>query len=319
VADVSSPTSPADPLVARFLKHLEVERNTSGYTVRNYGQALAEVTAWHRELNRREPDWPALQREDYRLYLRWLGRRKLSRAAISLRFSALRTFYKFLLRESVVTKVPLRGLFLPKQGKRLPQFLPEAQMIALLEAPMREFGRLRANSEEPVDPTPFLRDLAMLEVIYSSGLRISEACGLTVADVDRGARALLVRGKGRKERRVPVGEPALAAIELYWREVKHPQTPQLPVFLARSNGLEPVQPGTLQRRLKIYLAAAGLDPALTPHKLRHSFATHLLDRGADLRSVQELLGHARLSSTEVYTHLTTERLKRVYNAAHPRA
>lgn len=309
----------SDPLVLRFRQHLEAERNASAYTVRNYLQALAGVAAWYRGIKPTEPPWTELKREDFRSYLRSLGRQELSRAAIALRFSALRTFYRFLLREGLVEELPIKGLSLPKPEKRLPQFLPEKQMTALLEAPLREFNRVRANSAEPADPTPFLRDVAMLETIYSSGLRISEACGLTVADVDFAGRALRVRGKGRKERLVPVGQPALTAIDAYWRAVEHPQNTALPVFLGERNALEPIRPGTLQRRLKLYLASAGLDPALTPHKLRHSFATHLLDRGADLRSVQELLGHARLSSTEVYTHLTTERLKRVYDSAHPRA
>lgn len=318
---MAEPTSPAprDSWPERFLRHLAVERNSSGYTVRNYRQALEEVAAWHQNTLGAAPDWPALRREEFRLYLRQLGRRKLGRAAIALRFSALRTFYRFLLREGAVTAMPLKGLALPRQEKRLPRFLPEEQMEALLAAPLREFTRLSGNTDEPPDPSPFLRDLALLETIYSSGLRISEACGLTVADVDFSARLLQVRGKGRKERRVPIGQPALAAIGRYWEAVVHPRVAELPVFLGDRNSLSPVRPVTVQKRLKQYLAAAGLDPALTPHKLRHSFATHLLDRGADLRSVQELLGHARLSSTEVYTHLTTERLKRVYDAAHPRA
>ncbi len=313
------PVPAADPLVARFLQHLEVERNVSAYTVRNYGQALADVAEWHQGFRQAAPVWTQLRREDLRFYLRWLGRKELGRSAIALRFSAIRTFYRFLLREGLVTTLPTKGLSLPKSEKRLPQFLPENQMTALLEAPLREFGRLRNQAGEPVDPVPFLRDLAVLETIYSSGLRISEVCGLTVADVNFSARILNVRGKGRKERQVPAGKPALAAIEAYWQAVRHPQEPPLPTFLSDANGLRPLQPVTVQRRLKTYLAAAGLDPALTPHKLRHSFATHLLERGADLRSVQELLGHARLSSTEVYTHLTTERLKRVYDSAHPRA
>ncbi len=311
--------SAADPLVLRFRQHLETERNASTYTVRNYLQALDEVAVWYRELKQSAPDWAGLRRDDYRLYLRWLGRRELSRPAIALRFSALRTYYRFLLREGLVAELPVKGLSLPKPAKRLPQFLPEKQMTALIEAPLREFDRLRKGSEEPLDATPYLRDVAMLETIYSSGLRISEACGLTVGDIDFGSRVLRVRGKGKKERLVPVGAPALAAIEAYWHLIRHPQSAGAPVFFGERNAVDAVVPGTLQRRLKTYLAAAGLDPALTPHKLRHSFATHLLDRGADLRSVQELLGHARLSSTEVYTHLTTERLKRVYDSAHPRA
>jgi integrase/recombinase XerC len=163
------------------------------------------------------------------------------------------------------------------------------------------------------------RDVAVLETIYSCGLRISELCGLVAQDIDWNERLVRVRGKGKKERLVPIGQTALAAIGDYWSLL--PQTPvgQSPVFLAGPKKRTSVSPRLLQLRLKKYLALAGLDPSLTPHKLRHSYATHLLDGGADLRSVQELLGHAHLVTTQVYTHLTTERLKRAYDAAHPRA
>jgi integrase/recombinase XerC len=163
------------------------------------------------------------------------------------------------------------------------------------------------------------RDEAVLETIYSCGLRISELCGLVAQDIDWSERLVRVRGKGKKERLVPIGELALEAIKNYWSLLPVAPTGESPAFLAGAKKLTPISPRSLQLRLKKYLAVAGLDPHLTPHKLRHSYATHLLDGGADLRSVQELLGHAHLVTTQVYTHLTTERLKKAYDAAHPRA
>ncbi|MBN8249124.1 MAG: tyrosine-type recombinase/integrase [Verrucomicrobia bacterium] len=314
----ASPLRDHDPLLGRFRQHLETGRNVSPYTVRNYLHALEEFAAWRLGETGTAVDWVTLRREDFRRYLRSLGRRNLARSPIHLRFSALRTFYRFLLREALVTEVPLRNLSLPKPERRLPTFLTANQVEPLLAAPLQELARARQEDPE-TDPSPFLRDAALLELLYSSGLRISEACGLRVQDVNPGERIVRVLGKGRRERQVPVGRPALAALERYWAGTRHPRDPESPAFPARPGHPGAVSPGEIQRRLKRYLAAAGLDPALTPHKLRHSFATHLLDRGADLRSVQELLGHARLTSTEVYTHVSTERLRRAYDAAHPRA
>ena len=163
------------------------------------------------------------------------------------------------------------------------------------------------------------RDAAILEVIYSSGLRISELCGLTAEDIDWPGQVLRIRGKGKKERLTPVGSKALQAIQRYWSTLIEPPAGSEPVFASSTGSGGAMKPRNLQTRLKRYLALAGLDPKLTPHKLRHSYATHLLDAGADLRSVQEMLGHAHLSTTQVYTHVTAERLKRVYDQAHPRA
>ncbi len=309
----------ADPLITRFIQELETGRHASPYTVRNYRHALMEFSVWNQETHGRIPDWPALTRDDFRLYLRALGRRDLARSPVHLRFSALRGFYRFLTRERLVERHPIRDLALPKRERRLPKLIPADRVAALLEAPLKD---LRATGKPPAHSSEAVRcwrDAALLEMIYSAGLRVSETCGLRVEDVDRAGRQVRVRGKGRKERLVPVGRPALAALQWYWDQAQHPLTPSAPAFLAGPVGLEPVRPSEVQRRLKKYLVIAGLDPALTPHKLRHSFATHLLDRGADLRSVQELLGHARLASTEIYTHVSTERLKQAYNAAHPRA
>jgi integrase/recombinase XerC len=202
----------------------------------------------------------------------------------------------------------------------LPKFLTAQQMKDLLEAPPKLLSAAQGNGEDAAKLAMHCRrDVAILETIYSCGLRISEVCGLQAQDIDWHERLLRVRGKGKKERLLPIGEPALHAINQYWQA--QPETPggQAPVFLASSGKLRPLSARDLQLRLKKYLAIAGLDPNLTPHKLRHSYATHLLDAGADLRSVQELLGHAHLATTQVYTHLTTERLKRAYDSAHPRA
>lgn len=318
-APAPSEPLPPDPWTERFLGELRSIRGSSEYTVRNYRQALEEFAGWHRSIGGQLPAWSRLERDAFRQYLRWLGRQGMGRSSILLRFSALRTFYRFLLREKVVERLPLRGLSMPKKEKRLPRFLPENGMNDLLAAPLRELAQKRSQAREgvPVDPVPYLRDAALMELVYSSGLRVSEVCGLRRADVDTGQRVLRVRGKGKKERQVPFGRTALEVLEAYWKAAGAPGGPEDPVFGGPEG--RPLLPRTVQRRLKIHLVAAGLDPSLTPHKLRHSFATHLLDRGADLRSVQELLGHARLQTTEVYTHVTAERLRRVYQEAHPRA
>ena len=310
-----------DAFVSSFLEYLHTEAGASPYTIRNYRQALGEFSGWYAGEKKRAPKWLRLKKPDFRFYLRFLGRSNLSRSAVQLRFSALRSFYKHLMRRGKLDASPIRDISLPKKEKRLPQFLTPAQMLALLEAPLRELAASRAEADDDaeIDPAPYLRDAAILEAIYSCGLRVSEVCGLRVLDLDRTERLLRVHGKGKKERQVPIGAPAVAAIERYWAALEHPPTGEMPVFLANPNDLRPVYPRLVQLHLKHYLEAAGLDPALTPHKLRHSNATHLLDNGADLRSVQELLGHENLVSTQVYTHLTTGRLKKAYDAAHPRA
>ena len=308
-----------DKWIDQFLRHLSSERGASIYTQRNYRQALIEFFRWHHGERQQPPVWSGLQRDDFRNYLRFLGRGNLSRAAIQLRFCALRSFYKFLIRRGAAPASPIKNLALPSLEKRLPKFLTSQQMLDLLNAPLKEVETLQKNPDTTIDPTGFLRDIAILETIYSCGLRISELCGLRADDINWGEQIVRVRGKGKKERLVPIGGPALLAIRNYWNKVPYAATPDSPVFLANPHKAKPMYPRLVQLRLKRYLEIAGLDPHLTPHKLRHSYATHLLDAGADLRSVQELLGHAHLVTTQVYTHLTTDRLKRAYDAAHPRA
>jgi len=314
-------TGKSDPRVCQFLTHLATDRGASVYTQRNYRQALHEFVAWHVAEQGGGPEWPALQRDLFRLYVRHLGRQNLGQAAIQLRFSALRTFYRFLIRKGVVEVSPIRNIALPKTPKRLPKYLTVQQMADLLCAPLAPLDKPKEQKAKgrPVSIATCHRDVAILETIYSCGLRISELCGLRVDDIDFAEAVVRVRGKGKKERMVPIGEPALEAIRRYWGLLKHPPEGADPVFQAGGDRMRSVAPRTLQVRLKQHLAAAGLDPAMTPHKLRHSYATHLLDAGADLRSVQELLGHAHLITTQVYTHVSTDRLKRAYDAAHPRA
>ena len=312
-------TEATDTWTQKFLQHLATERGASAYTQRNYRQALTEFSRWHQEERQAPPSWAALQRDDFRGYLRYLGRHQLSRAAVQLRFSALRSFYKFLIRGGVATSSPIKNLALPKMGKRLPRFLTAQQMLDLLRAPLSDLERARSAKARHLDQSAYYRDVAILETIYSCGLRISELCGLLANDLDWGEQVVRVRGKGKKERLVPIGQPALAAIQAYWSKLPQTQAGAAPVFVANARKRTPMYPRLVQLRLKRYLAIAGLDPQISPHKLRHSYATHLLDAGADLRSVQELLGHAHLVTTQVYTHLTTERLKQAYDKAHPRA
>ena len=325
----SSPASATpeigDPWIAKFLVHLATDRGASVYTQRNYRQALVEFADWQRQMTGQNAAlplaWEKFSRDDFRGFVRFLGRNRLSRAATALRFSALRTFYKFLIRHGVAESSPIKNLQLPQPEKRLPRFLTIPQMADLLAAPAK---LLAAQTEKkgpgrPVSPEVCRRDVAVLETIYSCGLRVSELCGLRVEDIDFTEQIIRVRGKGKKERLVPVGKPALRAILTYWDSLLEPPGAAQPVFCAETKKRAPLSPLQLARRLKNYLVIAGLDPQLTPHKLRHSYATHLLDAGADLRSVQELLGHAHLITTQVYTHVSTERLKRAYDAAHPRA
>lgn len=315
--------TPKDEWVLKFLKHLATDRGASLYTQRNYEQALTEFGKWHVEERKEPTRWEKLQRDDFRSYLRFLGRQQLGRAAIQLRFSALRSFYKFLIRHGKVAASPIKNLSLPKLPKRLPKFLTPVQMGDLLQAPLKLVPSETAGRDETARKEALLlarRDVAILETIYSCGLRISELCGLQVADIDAAERLLRVRGKGKKERLVPIGETALKAIQGYWNLTPALAGGNAPAFVViRGGKARPLSHRALQLRLKKHLATAGLDPGLTPHKLRHSYATHMLDAGADLRSVQELLGHAHLVTTQVYTHLTTERLKKAYDAAHPRA
>lgn len=248
-----------------------------------------------------------------RKFLAFLGEQEYSTATMARKIATLRSFYKWADRRGFADTNPMTLIRTPRQGKRLPKAITIEQVEKLLAAPgdADTLGR---------------RDRAMLETLYSTGLRVSELVGLNYEDLDVAGEALRVRGKGRKERIVPLGSHALEAVQRYmtmakgdprfsgsWGEAK----PTAPLFINKHGGR--LSSRSVRRKLDKYLKAVGLDPTISPHTLRHSFATHLLDNGADLRSVQELLGHQSLSTTQVYTHLTTQRMADVYNKAHPRA
>ena len=286
-----------DALVEQFTNYLRAERDASPLTVRNYAADLHAFRAWFEQKYRRSCDWIGLDQLQVRSYLVDLMERGYNRATIHLKMSALRSFSRWLVREERMKQNPVIGLTLPKKARRLPKFLTIQQIEALLNAPEN------------------IRDRAILETLYSGGLRIHELTGLNDDDLDLLGEVVRVRGKGKKERLAPLGGPAIETLQKYLAFRK--RSARGPLFVNRFGGR--MTPRSVQRMLKKYLIEANLDPSLSPHKLRHSFATHMLDAGADLRCVQELLGHANLSTTQIYTHITPERLKKVYEKAHPRA
>lgn len=292
-----------DRLAEGFLEQLEVERNASPMTLRNYRHALEDFRALVPA-----PGWKELRVADFRRYLFERMKGGLAKPTLRLRFAALRTFYRYLVERHGLADNPLKQVRLPKLDKKLPVVLSPKQVVALLEAPMALPKSDKAPKWMPQ------RDAAILELFYSSGLRLAEMAALDVRSVDEISESVRVLGKGRKERVVPVGGPALVAIQKY----RHEAGVQAgPLFLNKQR--KRLGARSIWLALKRYLAHAGIPSNISPHKLRHSFATHLLDAGADLRSVQALLGHASLSTTQIYTHVTVERLKKAYDEAHPRA
>jgi site-specific recombinase XerD len=292
-----------DRLAEQFLDCLEFERHASPRTLENYRHALAEFRKAVPE-----PGWKELRADDFRRYLFACGKREMARPTIRLHFAALRSFFKYLTQRHGLPVNPLKAVQLPKLEKKLPLVLTAAQIDELLSAPLRVEKSARAPAWMPA------RDAAILELFYSSGLRLAELVALNVENVDPFTESVRVLGKGRKERVVPVGAPALEAIQKY-RHAANVQTG--PLFISKVRKRLPA--ANVWLAIRRYLPHTSIPVKVSPHKLRHSFATHLLDAGADLRSVQSLLGHASLSTTQIYTHVTTERLKRAYDEAHPRA
>jgi integrase/recombinase XerC len=288
-----------------FFDFQATEKNASPRTLGNYRDALSAYQRWSGERFR---GWREAEADDFRDYLFALMKEGFKRATIRLRFAALRSFYKFLVLRRGLGHSPVAEVRLPKPERGLPVVLTISQMDELLGMPLR----MPADKKSP--PWLPLRDAAILELFYSSGLRISELLSLDVKDVDFLSESVKVVGKGSKERIVPVGGPALAAIQRYRREAL---VTTGPLFL--SSRKKRITQQAVDQLLKKYLKRSSIPFAISPHKLRHSFATHLLDAGADLRSVQALLGHASLSTTQIYTHVTKERLKEAYDTAHPRA
>jgi len=291
-----------DPLAGEFLRYLTVERNASPRTLKAYREALAAFRAENKM------PWKKCRANDFRDYLFGLMKRGQARSYVRLQFSAFRTFYRFLAERKKLPRDPVRELQLPKIEKKLPLVLTRQQIEELLAAP----ARVTKNRAAPIWMP--LRDIAIMELFYSSGLRLSELAALDVADVDLYTESVRVFGKGRKERICPVGFPALEAISRY-RAAGNVHSGALFINKLRKR----MSTRSIWLVLKRYLRHTSIPISISPHKLRHSFATHMLDRGADLRSVQALLGHASLSTTQIYTHVTVERLKKAYAAAHPRA
>jgi integrase/recombinase XerC len=291
-----------DPLTEEFLRYLTNERNASPRTLKAYREAL---TAFRTE---NQTPWKKCRGDDFRDYLFAIAKRGQARSYVRLQFSALRTFYQFLSARKGLRGNPVREVQLPKIEKKLPLVLTRHQVEELLAAPTRESKSRSAPTWMP------LRDVAIMELFYSSGLRLSELAALDVADVDLYTESVRVFGKGRKERVCPVGLPALEALSRY-RAATNVHSGALFINKSRTR----ISTRSIWLILKRYLRFTSIPISISPHKLRHSFATHMLDRGADLRSVQALLGHASLSTTQIYTHVTVERLKKAYTDAHPRA
>lgn len=295
--------APDDLLVHAYLEHLRNERNASPRTVDNYDRALRGAAEFLGPKS-----WQEATSDDYRAHLFALMKQERARSTIRLEFAALRSFYRFLCERKGLAANPLMAVSLPKADKRLPVFLTTTQIDALLRAPHEAEPEKQAPSWMP------WRDSAILELFYSCGLRLAELAALDVRDIDPYNETVRVLGKGSKERIVPVGEPALEAIQQY-RARANVQSDALFISKLRRR----MGASAIWAMVKKYLRLAQIPVPASPHKLRHSFATHLLDAGADLRSVQSLLGHASLSTTQIYTHVTTERLKKAYDQAHPRA
>lgn len=285
--------------IEKFIRYLEIEKNYSSHTILNYKLDLEDFNKFLAGTELEKVDYLSLRK-----YLAVLKEKSLGPRTINRRLSALRSFFRFLARDGYLKTNPILMLSSPKLDKHLPAFMTEDEVIKLI------------SSALPKDEKDLmsLRDRAILETFYSTGMRISELVGLNVPDLDLIGGIAKVMGKGKKERVVPVGDIASAAIRKYLDKRKSTQEA---IFLNK-NGRRITTRGVRGIVLK-YIKKAGIKQGVSPHTLRHSFATHLLNRGADLRTVQELLGHANLSTTQIYTHLTTDKLKSVYDKAHPHA
>lgn len=285
-----------DKYIEKFIRYLEIEKNYSKHTIVNYRIDLEDFRGFLNVTPLEKVDYLVLRK-----YLALLKEKRMGSRSISRKLSSLRSFFKFLVREGYLKINPTVSLFSPKLEKHLPSFLTEEEMSRLIDA---------AECKDTLG----YRDKAILETFYSTGIRISELVHLSLDDVDFISGIVKVLGKGRKERIVPIGDKAVTALRAY---LEHREAHSEALFLNHRGGR--ITDRGVRNIVKKYLGIAGTRSGISPHTLRHSFATHLLNRGADLRSVQELLGHVNLSTTQIYTHLTTERLKSVYDKAHPRA
>jgi len=329
-----------NPLITEFLNYLKFERHFSPHTAKCYGADLTQFCAFLSSESSSRGASPSqsaghgspaghggtgtqtavavdldlkqkllrVTAETVKSFLAFLGQQDYSKSTTARKLATLRSFYKFCVRRNYIETNPLSTIRMPKQEKRLPKFLTVDEVNKLLQTP-EDVTLLGA------------RDHAMLEVLYSTGIRVSELVDLNAEDVDFTSQVVRIRGKGKKQRNTPIGPTALGAIRKYLEmrraDARSASFDQQALFVNKHG--QRLSTRSVRRKLDKYLAIAGLDPSVSPHTLRHSFATHMLDKGADLRSVQELLGHQSLSTTQVYTHLTAERMKKSYEQAHPRS
>ncbi len=282
--------------IDKFLSYLDIEKNYSKHTILNYGTDLESFFVFLKSTTIERVDYFHLRR-----YLAELKSKDLKPRTLARKLSALRSFFRFLYREGLIKKNPSTLLMTPKLDKKLPQFLSEGEVKRLIESPKKKDEASQ-------------RDGAILETLYSTGMRVGELVSLDLKDVDFISNIVKVFGKGKKERLIPIGETALKAIKFYVDRRKHKSEA---VFLnLRGSRLTD---RSVRDIVNKHISQASIQHKISPHAMRHSFATHLLNAGADLRSVQELLGHVNLSTTQIYTHMTTEKLKKIYDHAHPRA
>ncbi|MEM8678633.1 MAG: tyrosine recombinase XerC [Planctomycetota bacterium] len=296
--------------LGRFLRYLSVERNASELTIKSYREDLEVLIEYLEDATGRCPRPAQVSTFDLRGYVSALSEAGYAKSSISRRLASLRSFFKFAQREGLVEDSPAAPLRNPRPRRKLPHFLSSDELAKLLQAP-------------PADQTLGLRDRAILETMYSAGLRVGELVQVNDQDLDLDEGVVRVRGKGKRERLAPVGSYAVQAIT-HWqrrrdaRDSASSSAPAMqPTFTNRFG--KRITTRSVGRMLEKYTKLTGLDTRTTPHTLRHSFATHLLNHGADIRSVQELLGHKSLATTQIYTHVSTASLRRVYEQAHPRA
>jgi integrase/recombinase XerC len=317
-----------DAAVGSFLEYLGVERGASPHTLRSYTADLTEFTRFLAE--ERIDDLAGVDSRAIRAYLARLHQRRLSKATIARKLAAVRSCFRFLARRGALEVNPARQVRSPRLGRRLPSFLPKDEATQLLDAP-------------PEPGAAGSRDQALVELLYASGLRVAECCGLSVDDLDEARRTVRVLGKGGKERIVPFNTSAATALRAYLkdreaivqgqpgRDARNMKSARLSSLSRSSSRSRPRDPlfvnyrgarltvRSVDRLVRRHVAASSTRIGISPHALRHSFATHLLQRGADLRSIQELLGHAQISTTQRYTHVNTAQLLEVYRKSHPRA
>lgn len=321
-------------IIQDFLSYLNFEKRFSEHTAKCYGADLEQFSefllahtahtdtdvaspAFHSDTAtalavQTEPKLDQLllntETDDVRAYLAMLNQKQYSKATIARKLATLRSFYKFLIKRNHLSSNPVAPVRTPKQEKRLPRCMEYEEIKKLLETP-------------PTNTWLGARDRAIMETLFSTGMRVSEVVALNMSDVDFLGEVVHIRGKGKKERIAPIGSSALQVIQQYieFRNKRSQSNPNFDakVLFVNKHGRR-LSTRSIRRKMDKYLKIAGLDPAISPHTLRHSFATHMLNNGADLRTIQELLGHQSLSTTQIYTHLTTRKLKEVYDSSHPR-